>query len=236
MQPSSCKAGLPTVVLIAAYQAQPTIASLVKAVVAMGLPVCVVDDASTDATAQLAQKAGAYVLVRSVNGGKGTCVRQGLEWIRQRMGPVWVLMLDADGQHLPEEIPRFLEAGKEGGADVVIGNRMDCPKGMPLDRRWTNRFMSWLLSHLIRQRVPDTQCGFRLISPKVVEKIRLSSQRFEIESELVLKAGWAGFRIRSIPIASVYRGGASFIRPVRDTWRFLLFLWRMHWQKMFGRL
>ena len=141
-----------------------------------------------------------------------------------------MLTLDADGQHLPSEVPQFLEA-REGGAEAVLGNRMGDPQGMSLDRRLANRWMSWIISRMAGQRVPDTQCGFRLVSRRVLDSLPLISERFEIDSELVLRMGWAGVPMRSVPVSSVYRRELSFIRPIRDTFRFVLFLWRMGRQR-----
>ena len=211
------------VVVIPAYQAKQTIGPLVTEVKRMGLPVIVVDDASNDGTAKAAETAGASVIRRGMNGGKGAALRDGIPAALQ-MGCGWVLTLDADGQHLVSEIPLFLEESRRGGADLLIGNRMGRPRGMPLDRWVTNRFMSWILSRIAGQKVPDTQCGFRMIRREVLEKVRLTSDRFEVESELVIRAARAGFRIASVPVSSVYRRQSSFIRPLRDTVRFFRFL------------
>lgn len=192
----------------------------------MGFPVVVVNDASTDATPERARHAGARVLTRSSNGGKGTALREGLALARDE-GFDWILTMDADGQHLPSEIPSFLRERDRGGAGLIIGNRMRNPRGMPFDRRVTNRLMSWLISRIVGQEIPDTQCGFRLISRRVLEKVHLTSRRFEVESELVMKSARAGFQIVSVPVASVYRRQISFIRPIRDTFRFARFLWSL---------
>ena len=138
-----------------------------------------------------------------------------------------MLTMDADGQHLPEEIPLFLQKAREGGADLLIGDRMGRPRGMPLDRWFTNLIMSRILSGVAGQTVPDTQCGFRMVRRRVLEKVRLTSDRFEVESELVVRAARAGFQIVSVPVSSVYRRQISFIRPLQDTVRFFLFLWRL---------
>ncbi|MBI3318047.1 MAG: glycosyltransferase family 2 protein [Candidatus Omnitrophica bacterium] len=209
--------------MIPAYQAEGTIEPLVAAVLGLKIPVMVVDDASSDRTLLRARAAGARVIVRLTNGGKGTALREGISEAL-RNGFDWVIALDADGQHLPAEIPRFLEAAGRGEGDLIIGNRMKDPRGMPLARRVTNGFMSWLLSRLIRQRVPDTQCGFRMMSRRLLSTTPLASSRFEIESELVVRAAESGFRIASVPVTSVYRRNLSFIRPVKDTCRFFLFL------------
>ena len=212
-----------TIVVIPAYQAEHSIGTLVQAVVDQNLPVIVVDDASTDDTAGKARGAGARVVRLPVNRGKGAALCAGFS--KALEGPYdWVLTMDSDGQHPPGEISKFLEAAQQKGADIVVGNRMEDPKGMPLIRRFTNHCMSRLLSRLIRQEVPDSQCGFRLIRRRVLEKIHLTTHRFEIESELVVKGAQAGFKIVSIPVPSVYPRGASFIRPLSDTIRFLRFL------------
>ena len=211
------------VAVIPAYRAAKMIRPIVEQVLSLGLPVIVVDDGSADGTSSEARKAGATVVTRPANGGKGASLREGFA-VALRDGYDWVLTLDADGQHLPREIPRFLEAAERGEADLILGNRMSAPKGMPLGRRLTNGIMSWLLSRVSGQRVPDTQCGFRLISRSVLERILLTSDRFEIDSEVVVKTARAGFRIASVPVSSVYIQHASFIRPFRDTIRFLRFL------------
>lgn len=213
-------------VVIPAYQAEGTLGPIVRAIVAQGLPVIVVDDASTDQTAEEAERAGAEMIRRGDNGGKGAALRDGLARAAQR-GWLWVITLDADGQHLASEIPLLLKAAAATGADLVIGNRMGNPHGMPPGRRLTNRLMSWFISRMIGRQVPDTQCGFRWISRRALEGIRLSSDRYEVESEMLIRSVWAGFRIASVPISSVYRRGVSFIRPFRDTVRFLALLRRL---------
>ncbi len=212
--------------VIPAFRARSTIGPIVQAVISQGLPVIVVDDASGDGTAEEAQNAGASCIARSVNGGKGAALRDGFSAALEKDFD-WILLMDADGQHLPGEIHRFLEAAAGGSADLVLGNRMENPKRMPFERRLTNRFMSWMLSRIAGQRIPDTQCGFRLIAADALKRIRLVSERFEIDSELAVEAAWAGCRIVSIPVSSVYRRHLSFIQPLRDTFRFLRFLWSL---------
>lgn len=209
--------------VIPAYRARPSIRALVESVRAQDLPVLVVDDASGDGTAEEARRGGAEVLVRAANGGKGTALRQGLARARED-GFSWVVTMDADGQHLPSEIPRFLEEARRGKADLILGNRMGNPKGMPLDRWFTNRLMSWIISRMTGQSVPDSQCGFRMLGPRVLESVRLTSRHFEIESELVVRSARAGLKVVSVPVSSVYRRQISFIRPLRDTLRFFLLL------------
>ena len=216
--------------VIPAYQARAAIVPLIAEMRRMGLPVIVVDDASNDGTAKAAEAAGAQVIRRPVNGGKGAALRDGIPAALQR-GCDWVLMLDADGQHLVSEIPLFFQEAQRGGADLLIGNRMHQPRGMPLDRWVTNRIMSWIISNMVGQKIPDTQCGFRMIHRRVMEKVRLTSDRFEVETEMVIRTVRAGFRIASVPVSSVYRRHSSFIHPLRDTVRFFRFLSRLQREK-----
>ena len=213
-------------VVIPAYEAKATIGRLAAEIRAQGLPVIVVDDASSDGTAEAAEIAGACVIRRRTNGGKGAAFREGAA-AALRGDFDWILTMDADGQHLPSEIPLFLNKARQTGADLLIGNRMDRPRGMPLDRWFTNFGMSALLSCVAGQSVPDTQCGFRLIRRRVLETIQLNCDRFEVESEMIVRAAWAGFKVASVPVTSVYRRQISFIRPIQDTVRFIQFLWRL---------
>ncbi|HTL69865.1 MAG TPA: hypothetical protein VL404_01095, partial [Candidatus Eisenbacteria bacterium] len=115
------------------------------------------------------------------------------------------------------------EALSRGGA-LILGNRMSRPEGMPLVRRLTNRFMSSILSALAGQRVPDSQCGYRALSRELVSRLRLRTDRFEIESEMLLEASRMGFRVSSVPVRCVYADEKSQVNPFRDTLRFLRFL------------
>jgi glycosyltransferase involved in cell wall biosynthesis len=211
-------------VLIPAYRAGPRLPELLHAVADQGFPVLVVDDGSKDDTAKKAKEAGAFALVSDTNEGKGAALRKGLEWFLKK-NYAGVVLMDADGQHDPKELSLFIRALNETDWDFVIGNRMQDPQGMPWLRRATNRFLSWLLSFVCGQSVPDSQCGFRALTYSVVKHIRLSTSRFEIESEMILSASALGYRIGSIPIRSVYESGVSSqIDPVKDTLRFFKFL------------
>ena len=210
-----------TCIVIPAYQAEHSIGPLLKEINLYGIQVIVVDDASTDHTAAEAEKAGAFVVRRAKNGGKGAALRNGFS-IALLKNFEWVLTMDADGQHLASEIPLFLAAASN--ADMVMGDRMTNPVGMPKDRQMTNRWMSSLLSKMIGQKIPDSQCGFRMISHRVLETITLVCDHYEIESEMLVKAARSGFKISSVPITSVYQGSRSFIKPVRDTMRFFSFV------------
>ena len=94
--------------------------------------------------------------------------------------------------------------------------------GMPLVRRLTNRFTSWLTGRLAQQRIPDSQCGFRLLRRTVVADLRLTTGGFETETEMLIQAARAGHKLASVPIRTIYREGRhSRIRPCRDAVRFI---------------
>lgn len=212
-------------VLIPAYNEERNIARVAGAVRDLGFSVLVVDDGSKDATPKIVRDLpGIQSILSPVNEGKGASLRKGFERFLSRGGDAVVLM-DADGQHSVDELEAFVRALDEG-ADLVIGNRMHNPTGMPRIRRWTNRFMSGLLSAAASRSIPDTQCGYRALKREALKRLQLSAGRFEIESEMLLEAARLGLEIRSIPIRSVYEGGASKINPITDTLRFFSFLFK----------
>ena len=218
-------------VVIPAYNEEKNIRRVVSGVRELGYPVVVVDDGSSDKTAVLAREAGAAeVLTAGSNEGKGAAIRRGLARVLEKNYSAAILM-DADGQHDPRELGSFREALQKPGFPVIVGDRMGCPEGMPWIRRTTNRFMSWMISALTGQAVPDSQCGYRALRREAIEKMALKTSRFEIESEMLLEAARGGFRIGSVPVRSVYEGGASKISPFRDTIRFFSFLFRYYFSK-----
>lgn len=210
-------------VIIPAHNEEKTIGAIVLGIKALGLDCVVVDDGSTDGTKDLVGRQGAYVISHSTNFGKGRSLNDGFRYILDK-GYDYAITMDGDGQHNPDEIKNFLKAAAEGDAQIILGNRMWNPKGMPLVRQLTNRFMSLLISLLTRQRLADSQCGFRLIKSGVLKAIALTTTKFEIESEVLIKAARAGFKIKSIPIKSIYKGEKSQIHPVADTLRFIVFI------------
>lgn len=213
-------------VLIPSYNEARTIGHIVKELRARGLTVYVVDDGSADRTAEIAGSEGAVVVKHDKNKGKGTSLREGFKHILKRAFKA-VVVMDGDNQHVAGDIDKFLKRMDETGADIVIGNRMFDTAAMPLSRIYTNRFMSALISMVSGQYVPDTQSGFRLIKTAVLKKIRLESSNFEIESEMVIRAAWAGFKIETVPITTVYQDEKSRINPVVDTLRFIAFMIRI---------
>jgi len=206
--------------LIPAFNEQAHVADVVTRALPLVNEVVVVDDGSTDRTGEMARNAGAIVLRHEQNRGKGASLVTGLEYFRQSDAE-WAILLDADGQHNPSEIPAFLETARHAGANIVVGSRMRNVANMPRVRLWTNLFTSWLTSKLARQPVSDSQCGYRLVARSVLGDLRLETSRFETETEMLIQAGRAGHRIASQPIQTIYLvGRVSHIHPLRDTARF----------------
>lgn len=204
--------------LIPCLNEASTISEIVCAVKAFLPVVLVVDDGSTDATGDVARTAGATVLRNEQPMGKGAALRAGWEHGR-RLGLEWVLCMDGDGQHAPQDIPKFLSRAEKGDVALVAGERMHAPGTMPIVRRITNRFMSWQLSRLAGVRLSDTQCGFRLLHLPSLERLQVKSECFEIESEVLIQFARARLGIAFVPIQVIYADERSKIRPLRDTLR-----------------
>ena len=212
-------------VVIPALNAGATIGALVRSIRAQGLPAVVVNDGSTDQTATIASTEGAFVISHLRNLGKGSALRTGFEYaLRSRFDGV--VTMDGDGQHDPAEIPQLIQAGERQHAGMVLGDRIANGAAMPAARRLTNRLMSTLVSGVARQRIPDSQCGFRFIRRELLDTVPLRGKRFEIETELVCGAAVRRWKIISVPVRSIYHNHESHIRPVRDGVRFLWVLLR----------
>jgi len=218
-----------TCVIIPTYNEAKAIGNIVSRVRQQGLEAVVIDDGSADDTAGIARENGAVVLRNAVNEGKGASLIKGFTYALSR-GFDAVVTMDGDGQHLPEEIPDFINSAESSKSGVFIGNRMSSTRNMPYIRVFTNRLMSWLISFTAGANIPDSQCGFRLIKKEVLDKIVLKTTKYETESEIIIQSARLGFNIESIPIKSVYEGEKSQINPFIDTLRFIRF-----WFSLWGR-
>lgn len=217
-------------VIIPAYNEAKAIGGLVKQIREFCPEVLIIDDGSSDNTASCARENGAIVLRNPVNLGKGASLIIGFKHILAKDYDAAIIM-DGDGQHSPEDIPLFLEFAAPEEKKFIVGNRMNEAVNMPLVRVLTNKFMSWLISSIIKQKVVDTQCGFRLIKREVLDKLNLRTSKYEIESEMLTRASSLGFKIDSMPVKTIYRGEKSQINPVTDTVRFFRFIIRELWSK-----
>ncbi len=197
--------GEPRVVaIIPAYNEARTIGSVVLQTCRHANTVIVVDDGSSDATAEIAAAAGALVVRHGVNRGKGAALNTGFCKARE-LDPLAIVMLDGDGQHQPEEVPQVLAPILEGQADMVVGSRyLEKECGVPRHRilgHWAFTSLTNLASGL---RVSDSQSGFRAFSPRAVECVSFSSNGFSVESEMQFLAHEHGLRLAEVPITADY--------------------------------
>jgi glycosyltransferase involved in cell wall biosynthesis len=204
--------------LIAALNEEATIAAVVAGTRRYVRDVVVVDDGSTDRTADRAVAAGAVVISHAANRGKGAAVRTGLA--RILAGP-WthVLLLDGDLQHDPEDIPKLVAAGERSGCDLVIAERVFAKGQMPTARFYSNSIGSWILSRFVGTEITDSQCGFRLVRAECLRPLTLTATKYEIETEMLIKLVGHGASLCRVAIPARYNGSASKLRSVRDTCR-----------------
>ena len=200
-------------VLIPAYQAAAALGEVLMRLRALPdpPPVLVVDDGSRDGTADVARGAGARVVSFAGNRGKGHALIAGFAALSDHDA---VITLDADGQHPPECVPAF-RAAAEAGADVVLGRRRFGPE-MPAVRRVANRWSSWWATGIAGQAISDSQCGYRLYRSAVLRAVPVTPGRYEVESEMAVRAARLGFRIAEVEIPTVYGAERSHVRPGSD--------------------
>ena len=205
--------------LLPAYNEEKTIDKIIREASEFVHDILVIDDGSVDQTAQVAEKAGGRVIKHYMNLGKGMALRTGFDYISQKDYDL-IITMDSDGQHQPSDLPRFIDYFEKHRSDILIGARIHNRFEMPCHRRLNNWLVSSVGSALCGQEVEDFQSGFRLIRAEVVKSIELHTERYETESELLIKAGRIGFKIQSIPIATIYNSEISNIRPLREMWLF----------------
>ena len=204
---------------IPAFQAAASVADVVRRTREVLPDVLVVDDGSSDATAEAARGAGAELVAHPLNRGKGAALVTAFRTLFGR-GFDAVVTLDADGQHLPEEIPKLLDAARDG-ADLVLGTRDHLFAEMVAARRVANRLSSWAISWAAGQPLSDVQTGFRLYRRHLVEATGFPETRFDAESAVVVRAGRRGFRIVTVPVRLGFADGrtTSHYRPLVDSLR-----------------
>lgn len=205
--------------VIPAYQAAATVADVVRRSHAVIDSVWVVDDGSTDGTGERARGAGARLLVHPVNRGKGWALVTAFSAVFAEPFD-GVITLDADGQHLPEEMPRLLRAAATG-ADIVLGTREALWGEMGRVRRTSNRLSSWAISVAAGARFTDIQTGFRYYSRRLHEQIGFPPGRFESESAVVVRAARSGLTVKAVPVRLGFADGrcTSHYRPFADSMR-----------------
>jgi len=196
-----------------------TIVAVVEETLALGFPLLVVDDGSTDGTAERLVGLNVEIQRHPRNRGKGAALRTGFSWAVEN-GYSAVITLDSDGQHDPTAIPRLLAAATEGNFDILIASRASQFCEMAGLRNSWNRFGVWCVKKKTGFEITDSQSGFRYYSANILKNIELTADGYALEMEVLMKAWRAGLTIGSLPIAARVADGrsTSHFRPVRDTW------------------
>ncbi len=210
-----------TAVVIPAYNEERTIKEVAEKAGRFVDKVIVVNDGSTDNTANEAMKTSAEVIVHPKNMGKSHAMKSG---IRMCEGVDIVIFMDGDLQHKPSEIPALVSCIKEGN-DLCIGSRFynkgkpgNC-KGMPIANGISNKVASFILSTLAGRKITDPQSGFRAIKKEKLDGLELDASGYSIEHIMILEAAKKKFSIKEVPISCVYGEEISGIRPLKDTFQ-----------------
>ena len=189
---------------IPCFNEEKTIASIIARIPSIAqheLEVIVVDDGSTDNSANIAKKEGAHVVQNPTNLGLGRTLRVGLKEALKRGADI-IVNIDADGQYNPEDIPRLIQPILENEADLVLANRFEQLKyKMPLLKKMGNRFVSWCVRRLTGLKVKDCQTGFRALNRRLAETLEvLLRGTYTYTQEMLIHAKFNGFRVKEIPM------------------------------------
>lgn len=214
-------------VIIPVYNHAPKIGAVLDGCLKHFKPgeIIVVDDGSTDNSHKEAEKRGVLVYRHHVNKGKGRALLTGFEHAAQHEAK-WVLTLDADGQHLPSEIPEFLKEAEKNELDLIIGKREIHPKKMPLHRIFSNSVTSKVLTKMTGVSILDSQCGYRMVRTDLLNRIEFKAVDYLLETEMIILGARLGARIGFVPISTVYSDEKSHMKNIRTIGRFIKTIWQ----------
>jgi glycosyltransferase involved in cell wall biosynthesis len=214
----------PLVVIMPAYNAEPTLAKVVKDV-RRNLPrawIIGIDDGSTDGSRQLLRTVADETIEFDKNRGKGAALRAGFDAALKK-GAAAVLTIDSDGQHDAAFAPAII--GALDRADIAIGTRDLSGKAVPKHRRIANMISSAATRAVSGGKVRDSQSGYRAIKAEVLRKVQAVGDRYEFETDFIIRAARSGYTTVNIPISTIY-GSPSYFREFRDAWLVIKVLWR----------
>ncbi len=201
------------IVAMPAYNEERYIGTMVLKARRYADEVMVIDDGSSDDTAGISRLAGATVIRHSQNKGKGVAIQRILNEVKKKTAEILVL-LDADSQHNPDEIPRLIQPILDG-YDMVIGTREDVKENIPLYRRIGQKILLQSTRTLTKKKITDSESGFRAFSRKAINSLKLSQKGFAVESEMIAVAEEKGLKIKEVPISVKYTKDGSTLNPVR---------------------
>ena len=207
-------------VIIPTYNNHKTLAEVIEGVLDQSENVIVVNDGSTDTTAEILQQFPQIQQIHlSENKGKGNALRQGFK-LANTLEYDYAITLDSDGQHFPEDIYLFVEALENSDSKeiLLIGSRNMAQEGVPKKSSFGNKFSNFWFWVETGTRLQDTQSGFRLYPLFAMKELKLRTNKFEFEIEAIVKAAWSGIEVRNIPIQIHYESvdRVSHFRPFRD--------------------
>ena len=212
-------------VVVPARNEEKHISKIVKSIKNYVNTVVVVDDGSKDKTSEEAKRSNAVVLKHIVNLGKGAALKTGCDYATKNRADV-IIVIDADAQHDPKEIPNFLKKIKK--YDIIIAYRQ-VNKKMPLLMQFGNWFINKTITFLYGVKIKDSQCGYRAFTSKAYKKIRWNASDYSMESEMIAKIGKHKLSYAEIPIETIYSDkykGTTIFDGIKIV--FNLFIWRLN--------
>jgi len=198
---------------IAAYNEARYVGSVVLQARQYVDEVIVIDDGSTDNTARVAELAGATVIRHNENRGKGAAIQSILTEAKKR-NPDILVLLDADAQHDPNEIPVLIKPISKG-FDLVIGSREAQDDKTPRYRRLGRKVLLHSARLASKANISDSESGFRALSPKAINDLELKANGFAVESEMITLAADKNLKITEVPISNIYTKDGSTLHPIR---------------------
>jgi len=219
-------------VVIPAYNAAANINSVISSIQSYypQLHIIVIDDGSIDDTVLVVSKYPSISICHhAVNKGKGAVIKTGIEKARQE-GFNYAIFLDADMQHAPGKIGDFIKIRERYNLDLVLGKRSFLRTSMPFHRILSNSITSFLISLRTGKRVHDSQCGYRLLNLLKISLDKLVENRFQFESEFLIKMIYGGIKYSEVSIPTIYSKSCSYISNIMDTIKFIkLYLSSFFW-------
>ncbi len=207
----------------------PQIVNFINKLKHLNYDLLFIDDGSTDGTFDVIRNSGFNYIRNEKNTGKGFSIKRGFEYALKNNYPICITM-DADGQHPIELIDEFIKALEN--YDVVIGSRRKFMnlKQMPIDRYFVNRWTSTFVSIICSKLIFDLQSGYRAIKCNVIRSLKIKSNKFDFETEFIVKALISGFKVGFLDIPLIYGKEKSHINKLLDTIRAL----RLYLEIIFG--
>lgn len=179
-----------------------------------------VNDASEDNSKKVCKKIGVNLIDLKANCGKGNALQVGFKAAAEK-GYKFAFTIDSDLQHKPEDFPNFMQKQNNLDLKLVIGKRDFSHKKMPFHRICSNTLTSWIVSRASKQKILDSQCGFRLYNLEILEGMKFQTKRYQFETEIILKIAKKNGKIGFIPIETIYDGQVSYISSIRDIKNFV---------------